>query len=223
MRLMPSLRGRRSLLAALGGGSLGIACGAGSSLSGSWQSAVSGGPRAIPTIAVPRSADPPPAKLPPVRLPRDEGPHDVLAEWWYYTGHLYAPEGAFPTSGVREPQAAILADEVTRDGASSDDHLRPGEREYGFELVFFRGIRGDRPPGYAAHFALTDVDGGTFAYDERVEIALAESASPATRAEPLPDMDPRPSPSAITRAAMPALAFAPTDRPGRGPRGWRLR
>ena len=220
MALMPAPRGRRALLAALGAGSVAHACGsqgAGDRLSGSWQSAVSGGPGAVPTIAVPRAADPPPRTLPPVRLPRDEGPHDVLAEWWYYTGHLYAPEGAFPgdrTAGVREPQAALLADEVTRDGASSDDHLRPGEREYGFELVFFRGIRGDRPPGYAAHFALTDVDGGTFAYDERVEIALAETASPATRADPLPDSDPRPPASAITRAAMPALAFAPTDRPG---------
>lgn len=214
MRLMPSLRGRRSLLAALGGGSLSLACGAGSSLSGSWQSAVSGGPRAVPTIAVPRSVDPPPAKLPPVRLPLDEGPHDVLAEWWYYTGHLYASEGSFPAAGTREAQAVVLADEMDRGGASSDDHLRSGEREYGFELVFFRGIRGDRPPGYAAHFALTDVDAGTFAYDERVEIALAETASPATRAEPLPDSDPRPSATAITRAAMPALAFAPTDRPG---------
>lgn len=24
----------------------------------------------------------------PVSLPRDEGPHDVPLEWWYYTGHL---------------------------------------------------------------------------------------------------------------------------------------
>ncbi len=25
---------------------------------------------------------------PPVRLPADDAPHDVLTEWWYYTGHL---------------------------------------------------------------------------------------------------------------------------------------
>lgn len=215
MPLMPALRGRRALLAALGSGGIAAACGSQGALSGSWQSAVSGGPGAVPTIAVPRAVDPPPSKLPPVRLPRDEGPHDVLAEWWYYTGHLYAPQGAFPTTGARESQSTLLADEVkTPDSSTSDDHLRPGEREYGFELVFFRGVRGDRPPGYAAHFALTDVDGGTFAYDERVEIALAETASPATRSDPLPDTDPRPPTSAITRAAMPALAFAPTDRPG---------
>ncbi len=30
----------------------------------------------------------------PVVLPDDEGPHDVLTEWWYFTGHLYGEHGA---------------------------------------------------------------------------------------------------------------------------------
>ena len=30
---------------------------------------------------------------PRVRLPEDEAPHDALIEWWYYTGHLFAPDG----------------------------------------------------------------------------------------------------------------------------------
>ena len=49
----------------------------------------------------------------PIELPRDDGPHDRLTEWWYYTGHLRdsdggrwgfeyvifrAERGAFPTS-----------------------------------------------------------------------------------------------------------------------------
>lgn len=29
----------------------------------------------------------------PVRLPEDDAPHDVLTEWWYYTGHLRSEEG----------------------------------------------------------------------------------------------------------------------------------
>jgi predicted secreted hydrolase len=29
----------------------------------------------------------------PVALPRDDGPHDRLTEWWYYTGHLVAEDG----------------------------------------------------------------------------------------------------------------------------------
>jgi predicted secreted hydrolase len=78
-----------------------------------------------------------------VRLPADEGPHDSLAEWWYYTGHLY-PED-------------VGADE-----------------EYGFELVFFRAVRGQRPPGYAAHFAVADLARGRFRYDQRSDVALNE-------------------------------------------------
>ena len=35
------------------------------------------------TAAPSRAADPI-----PVELPRDDGPHDRLTEWWYYTGHL---------------------------------------------------------------------------------------------------------------------------------------
>jgi len=34
-----------------------------------------------------------PADPIPVVLPRDDGPHDRLTEWWYYTGHLKAEDG----------------------------------------------------------------------------------------------------------------------------------
>jgi predicted secreted hydrolase len=30
----------------------------------------------------------------PIEFPRDEAPHDDLTEWWYYTGHLFADDGA---------------------------------------------------------------------------------------------------------------------------------
>ncbi len=171
--------------------------------------------RSQQAIPVPRVPDPSARTLPPVRLPRDEGPHDALAEWWYYTGHLYAPRDAFPVTGAREAQATVLVDETDRrEPPATADHLRPGERAFGFEFVFFRGIRGNRPPGYAAHLALTDVDGGTFTYDERVEVALREAPTPATRHGALPDADPRPPAGAVTSRTMPALAFAPTDRPG---------
>jgi predicted secreted hydrolase len=52
----------------------------------------------------PRPSVPPPSARPslpadpqPVVLPRDDGPHDRLTEWWYYTGHLRA----YGQSGVR--------------------------------------------------------------------------------------------------------------------------
>ena len=35
----------------------------------------------------------------PVVLPRDDGPHDRLTEWWYYTGHLAARARATRSAG----------------------------------------------------------------------------------------------------------------------------
>ena len=35
----------------------------------------------------------PPADPIPVTFPRDDGPHDRLTEWWYYTGHLRSDTG----------------------------------------------------------------------------------------------------------------------------------
>ncbi|HEX7399028.1 MAG TPA: lipocalin-like domain-containing protein, partial [Candidatus Limnocylindrales bacterium] len=46
-------------------------------------------PSAAPRTPVPAA----PADPQPVVLPRDDGPHDRLTEWWYYTGHLAAADG----------------------------------------------------------------------------------------------------------------------------------
>ena len=61
--------------------------------------AACGGPvLANPPVARPAQT-PPPSLVPlppdprPVELPRDDGPHDRLTEWWYYTGHLRAGDG----------------------------------------------------------------------------------------------------------------------------------
>lgn len=40
-------------------------------------------------------------------------------------------------------------------------------RHYGFELVFFQIRRGDAPPGYEAHFAVTDDRRHAFQFDQR--------------------------------------------------------
>ncbi|MBA3308173.1 MAG: MMPL family transporter [Chloroflexi bacterium] len=45
-------------------------------------------PVPVPTPAASRAPDPR-----PVVLPRDNGSHDRLTEWWYYTGHLTAEDG----------------------------------------------------------------------------------------------------------------------------------
>ena len=44
---------------------------------------------ATPTAGPARPPDPI-----PISFPRDDGPHDRLTEWWYYTGHLRDGEGA---------------------------------------------------------------------------------------------------------------------------------
>src|SRR5271168_1328581 len=86
------------------------------------------------------------------QFPRDHFDHaEFKTEWWYYTGNVRAANG----------------------------------RRYGFELVFFREGQDDRPANgarknpsvwridnlYLAHLALTDIDGRTFRYSERLNRA----------------------------------------------------
>ena len=46
-------------------------------------------PSPPPPTAAPSHAPDPIA----ISFPRDDGPHDRLTEWWYYTGHLHAADG----------------------------------------------------------------------------------------------------------------------------------
>lgn len=86
------------------------------------------------------------AALPGYRyeFPRDHFSHpEFQTEWWYYTGNLHTPTG----------------------------------RAFGFELTFFRQAVA-RPAAlsspwdvqdvYLAHFALSDLDGGRFLHDQRM-------------------------------------------------------
>jgi predicted secreted hydrolase len=105
-------------------------------------------PAPEPSIAAP--TDPPVAVADPlpVVLPRDDGPHDRLTEWWYYTGHL---RGTAP------------------DGAS---------REFGFEYVIFRAERGSFPTTWASHLAITDETADRFVYGQRLAVGEAVDRSP---------------------------------------------
>jgi predicted secreted hydrolase len=121
-----------------------------------------GGPiLAKPTAARPSVA--PPTAAPsaahdplPVVLPRDDGPHDRLTEWWYYTGHLRAAGGArfgfefvvfraergrFPTSWVShlaitdETGDRFLYSQRLEVGTQADrSPRRPDGAPTGFEL-----------------------------------------------------------------------------------------
>ncbi len=92
--LLPALHRRHGILASV----LLVVLAAGACASGS------PGTPGAPILANPLPAAPviaertaPPVKVAdpvPVVLPRDDGPHERLTEWWYYTGHLRAEDGS---------------------------------------------------------------------------------------------------------------------------------
>jgi predicted secreted hydrolase len=107
-------------------------------------------PAPRPSIPAPTAV---PSRVPdplPVVLPRDDGPHDRLTEWWYYTGHLEA--GGPAASPVR--------------------------RTYGFEFVIFRAERGSFPTTWASHLAITDESGKQFHYGQRLQVGQGVDRSP---------------------------------------------
>lgn len=91
------------------------------------------------------SQQPTPTALPPIHFPQDEGRHNDLTEWWYYTGHL--------------------------EGRTSDGQ----QHTYGFELVIFQALRSNFAPIYPAHFALSDITRGEFHYDQRLDTKISGS------------------------------------------------
>ena len=104
-----------------------------------------------PRPSIPAATEPPaPVTDPlPVELPRDDGPHDRLTEWWYYTGHLVGRAPGGDTTG----------------------------RRFGFEYVIFRAERGAFPTTWASHLAITDETGKAFHYAQRLEVGDAVDRS----------------------------------------------
>jgi predicted secreted hydrolase len=96
------------------------------------------------------------------QFPRDHGAHPAFAmEWWYFTGHLWSADGA---------------------------------RRYGYQLTFFRRALGAAPrapgawngspdwradPIFLAHAALTEVNGGRFRTETRLNRAGLPAAASA--------------------------------------------
>jgi predicted secreted hydrolase len=118
----------------------------------------------------------------PVELPRDDGPHDRLMEWWYYTGHLRddeggrwgfeyvifrAERGAFPVSWASH---FALTDETGETfhyaqrqeiGAQVDrSPVAPGGEPTGFDLSLV-GADPQRPGTFTQPaWTMTGADGG---------------------------------------------------------------
>ena len=104
----------------------------------------------------PSSPDPSRAADPiPVELPRDDGPHDRLTEWWYYTGHLRAADGR--RFGF---EAVVFRAERGSVPAAWASHL----------ALTDEGIRG-RPGGFGG-------PGDQFHYAQRSEIGPQVDRSP---------------------------------------------
>ena len=142
-----------------------------------------------PSIAASTPRPSSPVDPQPIRFPADDGPHDRLTEWWYYTGHL-ATQGA---------------------------SFAPPHR-FGFEFVIFRAERGTFPTSWASHLALTDETGRRFVYAQRLQVGEAVDRSPrATDGTPtgfdlaLNGLDPT-DPSTLDRPAWSMAGSAGKDR-----------
>jgi predicted secreted hydrolase len=96
------------------------------------------------------------------------------------TGPRYEPRSTpVPTAAPPSPTAMVPVT-FPRDDAPHDQltewwyytgHLDAGSgQSYGFELVVFQSVRGNGPVGYAAHYAITDLARGKFAFDQRTSI-----------------------------------------------------
>jgi predicted secreted hydrolase len=74
-----------------------------------------------------------------------------------------------------DPQPIVLPDDAAPHDRLTEWWYYTGHLEdemgylYGFQFVIFQVIRGEFPPTYAAHFAITDTRDGTFQYAERVD------------------------------------------------------
>ena len=122
----------------------------------------------------------------PLDFARDAGPHpDYQTEWWYYTGNLAEASGN-PASFERGSAISdVSGNPISSESgipASTERLSDPRTRRFGFQLTFFR--RAIAPPStaptqttrasrwatnqiYLAHFAVTDVAGGTYQSAER--------------------------------------------------------
>jgi predicted secreted hydrolase len=79
-----------------------------------------------------------------------------------------------------DPQPVVLPEDAAPHDRLTEWWYYTGHVEdddgnlYGFEFVIFQALRGDFPPTYAAHFAITDTRADEFHYAERVDSFIYE-------------------------------------------------
>ena len=203
--------------------------------------------RSSPTRPAPGPSSPSPAPTPaavadplPVVLPRDDGPHDRLTEWWYYTGHLRtadgrrfgfeyvifrAERGAFPTSWAShlaitdETGDRFVYAQRLEVGPAVDRSPRgPDGEPTGFDL----SLTGLDPsnPATAGRPAWTMAGARRARTGSRRWRRRDEAARPARRrVRPRPDAAPRPSRRPSTTTTAGSTSGRPAARTTtRGPR-----
>ncbi|MBF6590288.1 MAG: carotenoid 1,2-hydratase [Ktedonobacterales bacterium] len=101
---------------------------------------------------------------------------------------MVATGGRLPTVGPAPTPAPLPPLRFPRDEAPHRDltewwyytgHFRTPDHEYGFELTFFQTLRGQLPPYYAAHYAISDITRGEFHFDQRTAFGTLANIPPA--------------------------------------------
>jgi predicted secreted hydrolase len=164
--------------------------------------AVLANPAAVrPALAPPTPAPSHPTDPVPIVLPRDDGPHDRLTEWWYYTGHLRADDGSrygfeyviFRAERGRFPVSWVSHLAVTDEGGDSfvfGQRLEVGRQvdrslpDAGFDLSMSGTDPASRAAVETAPWTMTGSDGRDHltAVDPRgfgVDLALTATKPPA--------------------------------------------
>ena len=115
--------------------------------------------------AAPATPTPAPSLAPdpqPVAFPRDDGPHDRLTEWWYYTGHLRAADGrrfGFQAVVFRAERGAVPVTWASQLALTDEfgDRFRYGQRsEIGPQVDRSPRAADGTPTGFA--LAITGFD-----------------------------------------------------------------
>jgi predicted secreted hydrolase len=101
---------------------------------------------------------------------------------------MIAAGGTLPKAQPQPTQAPLPPVRFPQDEAPHHDltewwyytgHFHTGDHEYGFELTFFQTLRGQLPPYYAAHYAISDLSRGEFHYDQHTSFGSWAQLPPA--------------------------------------------
>ncbi len=86
--------------------------------------------------------------------------------------------GPVPGTVLKFPEDEAAHNNITEWWYYTGHLITTDGQRYGFEFVTFQAVRGDFPPGYVQHFAITDAASTTFKYDSKLRIGDKASFKP---------------------------------------------